>query len=128
MPLFGASAHQTGWGHSNFRRAEPAELPIVSPSRLRIYSDPLQHAAIAALVAAPLVPRAGSRVIATAVGAAFFIDIDHAIAARSLRIRATTSLATRPRSHSLLTALGLGASVTAGGGPGGGGGGGGGGG
>jgi len=38
------------------------------------------------------VPQAGGRVIATAVGAGLVIDIDHAIAARSLRIDATTSL------------------------------------
>jgi hypothetical protein len=86
-------------------------------ARVRVYSDPLQHALIAAAVAAPLVPRAGGRVVATAVAAAIVIDVDHAVAARSLRIRATTSLATRPRSHSLLTALGTGALVAAAAGP-----------
>jgi hypothetical protein len=85
--------------------------------RLQIYTDPLQHALIAAAVAAPLVPRAGWRVVGTAVAAATVIDVDHAVAARSVRIRATTSLATRPRSHSVLTALGAGALVAVAAGP-----------
>ena len=85
--------------------------------RVQIYTDPLQHALIAAAVAAPLVPRAGRRVIATAVAPALAIDVDHAVAARSLRVRDTTGLATRPRSHSLLTALGAGAVVGAAAGP-----------
>jgi hypothetical protein len=86
-------------------------------SRVQLYTDPLQHALIAAAVAAPLVPAAGPRVLLTAVGAATAIDVDHAVAARSLRIRATTSLATRPRSHSVLTALGAGALVAVAAGP-----------
>ena len=86
-------------------------------SRVQIYTDPLQHALIAAAVAAPLVPRAGRRAILTAVTAAIVIDVDHAVAARSLRVRDTTSLATRPRSHSLLTALGAGSLVAAAAGP-----------
>ena len=69
------------------------------------------------MVAAPLVPRAGWRVVLTAVAAATVIDVDHAVAARSVRVRATTSLATRPRTHSALTALGAGALVTAAAGP-----------
>ena len=85
--------------------------------RVRVYTDPLQHALIAAAVAAPLVPRAGWRVVLTAVAAATVIDVDHAVAARSVRVRATTSLATRPRTHSVLTALGAGALVTAAAGP-----------
>jgi hypothetical protein len=89
----------------------------LAPSRLQVYTDPLQHALIAAAVAAPLVPRAGPRVLATAVAAALALDVDHAVAARSLRIVATTSLPTRPRTHSLVTALGVGAGVTAGAGP-----------
>jgi membrane-bound metal-dependent hydrolase YbcI (DUF457 family) len=87
------------------------------PSRLQIYTDPLQHALIAAAVAAPLVPVAGRRVVATAVAAALVIDVDHAVAARSMTIRATTSLATRPRTHSLLTALGAGGLVGVAAGP-----------
>jgi len=84
---------------------------------VQVYSDPLQHALIAAAVAAPLVPRAGRRVVGTAVLAAIVIDVDHAVAARSLRVRDTTSLATRPRTHSFLTALGAGALVAAAAGP-----------
>jgi LexA-binding, inner membrane-associated putative hydrolase len=87
------------------------------PSRVQVYTDPLQHALIATTVAAPLVPRAGGRVVATAVASALVIDVDHAVAARSMRIRATTSLATRPRSHNLLTALGAGGLVAAAAGP-----------
>jgi membrane-bound metal-dependent hydrolase YbcI (DUF457 family) len=84
---------------------------------IRIYSDPLQHGLIAAIVAAPLVPRAGGRPVATAVAAAAVIDIDHAIAARSLRPSRTTALSTRPRSHSLLSALTAGAIVAVASGP-----------
>ena len=39
---------------------------------MRVYSDPLQHAAIAAVVVAPLAARAGRSVLATAV--AFFFS------------------------------------------------------
>jgi len=89
---------------------EPREYAAV-PSRLQVYSDPLQHALIAAAVVAPLVPRAGRAVLGTAVAAALVIDVDHVIAARSLRVRATTGLATRPRTHSLVTAVAAGAAV-----------------
>lgn len=88
-----------------------------TPSRVQVYSDPLQHALIAAAVAGPLVPRFGRGVIASAVAPALMIDVDHAIAARSVRVRDTTALATRPRSHSLLTALGTGAVVAVAAGP-----------
>jgi LexA-binding, inner membrane-associated putative hydrolase len=85
--------------------------------RLRVYTDPLQHAVIATAVAAPLVSRAGWRVVVTAVVAATVIDVDHAVAARSVRIRAITSLPTRPLSHSVLTALGVGTLVAMAAGP-----------
>ena len=68
-------------------------------------------------MAAPLAPRAGRRVLITAVAAALAIDIDHAVAARSVRIKATISLPARPRTHSLVTALGAGAAVAAAAGP-----------
>ncbi|MFL5841921.1 MAG: metal-dependent hydrolase [Thermoleophilaceae bacterium] len=84
---------------------------------MQVYTDPLQHALIAAAVVVPLVPRAGGRVIGTAVAAATVIDVDHAIAARSLRVRATTALASRPRSHNVFTALGAGALVATAAGP-----------
>jgi membrane-bound metal-dependent hydrolase YbcI (DUF457 family) len=83
----------------------------------QVYTDPLQHVAIAAAVTGPLVPRTGRRVLATAAAAALLIDVDHAVAARSLRIRDTTALPARPRTHSLLTALAAGAAVGAAAGP-----------
>ena len=85
--------------------------------RVRIYSDPLQHVLIASAVIAPLAPGAGRRVFATAAAVALLIDVDNAVAARSLRVRDTTALPQRPRSHSLIVAAGLGALVAAGAGP-----------
>ena len=84
---------------------------------VRIYTDPLQHALIAAAVTAPLVPRAGRGVLGTAVAVSTVIDADHIVAARSARVRDTTALAQRPRTHSLLTAAATGATVTAVAGP-----------
>jgi LexA-binding, inner membrane-associated putative hydrolase len=77
--------------------------------RLQTYSDPLQHALIAATVLAPL----GLGCVTTAVSAALAIDVDHAVAARSVRVRHTTALALRPRSHSLVTAAGAAALIGA---------------
>jgi hypothetical protein len=82
-------------------------------SRLQVYSDPLQHALLAAAVAAPL----GRDVLATAVLPALVIDVDHAVAARSVRIRDTTGLATRPRTHTVFTAAAAGAVATLAAGP-----------
>ena len=73
----------------------------------RLYSDPLQHALIAAFVAAPL----GRRAATAAGAAAVVIDVDHAIAARSVKVHALTGLDTRPRTHSLVAALAAGALV-----------------
>jgi membrane-bound metal-dependent hydrolase YbcI (DUF457 family) len=84
---------------------------------VRVYSDPLQHAAIAAVVVAPLAARVDRRLFATAVAAALLIDADHAVAARSIRPRDTTALAQRPRTHSLLAAASAGALVSAAAGP-----------
>jgi membrane-bound metal-dependent hydrolase YbcI (DUF457 family) len=92
------------------RERDTAEL-------IRVYSDPLQHALIAVAVNAPLAARAGRGVLGTAVAAALVIDVDHAVAARSVRVRHTTALAHRPRTHSLLTAALTGAIVTAAAGP-----------
>ena len=92
------------------RRTTPAR-------RVQVYTDPLQHALIAAAVAAPLVRPAGRRVLAGAVAAALVIDLDHAVAARSLRIRDTTALRTRPRTHSLVTAAATGLAVARAAGP-----------
>jgi membrane-bound metal-dependent hydrolase YbcI (DUF457 family) len=85
--------------------------------KLQIYSDPLQHALIAAMVAAPLAPRAGRRVFTSAVVPALMIDVDHAVAARSVRVRDTTGLDARPRTHSLVTALAAGTAVARAAGP-----------
>src|SRR3954465_14818411 len=85
--------------------------------RVRVYSDPVQHAAIAALVVAALAARVGRRVAATAVTAALVSEGDHAVAARSIRPRDTTALAQRPRSPSLLAGAGAGAVVSAAAGP-----------
>jgi len=74
---------------------------------LQTYTDPLQHAAIAATVAAPL----GRAAVRAAVAAALVIDLDHAVAARSVRVRDTTALDTRPRTHSLVTAVAAGTTV-----------------
>ena len=86
-------------------------------SPLRVYSDPFQHAAIAAAVVAPLTVGTPRRVLATAVAAAVVIDLDHMVAARSARPRDTTGLGQRPRSHSLLAAALAAALVTARAGP-----------
>ena len=82
-----------------------------------MYSDPLQHAALAALVVAPLAAGTDARVLRTALVAALAIDVDHVVAARSARPRDTTALPARPRTHSLLTAAGVGCAVWAAGGP-----------
>jgi membrane-bound metal-dependent hydrolase YbcI (DUF457 family) len=68
-------------------------------------------------VAAPLVRPAGRRVLATAVAAALVIDVDHAVAARSVRVRDTTALPARPRTHSLVTAVAAGAAIARAAGP-----------
>src|SRR4051812_15064008 len=86
-------------------------------SPVRVYSDPLQHAAIAAAVVAPLALGTPRRVLGTAVAAAVVIDLDHLIAARSARPRHTTALDQRPRTHSLIAAALAGALVGARAGP-----------
>src|SRR4051812_21255987 len=88
-----------------------------APRRIQVYSDPLQHALIASAVAAPLVRPAGRRVLVSAAIAALVIDVDHVVAARSVRIRDTTGLATRPRTHSLVTALAAGTAMARAAGP-----------
>ena len=85
--------------------------------RVVAVSDPFAHAALSALVAVPLVRVAGAAPVLTAVAAGTLIDVDHPLAARSLRLGANLSLDTRPRSHNLFTALGLGALAGAAGGP-----------
>jgi LexA-binding, inner membrane-associated putative hydrolase len=76
-------------------------------------ADPFAHALLAAAVVAPL----GRRAIVTAVVAGTVVDLDHVVAARSARPLAMLSLEARPRSHTLLGAVALGAAGTAAGGP-----------
>jgi membrane-bound metal-dependent hydrolase YbcI (DUF457 family) len=47
------------------------------------------------------------------VSVALAIDLDHAVAARSVRVRDTTALSARPRTHSLVTAAGAAALIGA---------------
>ena len=89
----------------------------LSKRDIRVYSDPVQHALIAVAVNAPVAARTDRRVLATAVAAALVIDADHVIAARSFRVSDTISLAQRPVSHSLVTAVLAGALVSAAAGP-----------
>jgi LexA-binding, inner membrane-associated putative hydrolase len=72
-------------------------------------ADPLLHAAVAAAVVAPLVPRAGRAPLLTGVAAGTLIDIDHPISVRSFSLDAILAMETRPRSHCLLATLGAGA-------------------
>ena len=81
-----------------------------------MYSDPLQHAALAALVVAPLA-RTDLRLARTALIAALMIDVDHVVAARSARPREMTALPARPRTHSLVAAAAVGCAAWASGGP-----------
>jgi membrane-bound metal-dependent hydrolase YbcI (DUF457 family) len=56
-------------------------------------------------------------VIASAVAAALVIDVDHVVAARSVWVRDTTALDTRPRTHSLVIALAAGTAMARAAGP-----------
>jgi hypothetical protein len=76
-------------------------------------ADPFAHALLAAAVTAPL----GRRAVLTAVMAGTAIDVDHALAARSLRPGAMLTMPTRPCSHALLVAGVAGAAGTLAGGP-----------
>jgi hypothetical protein len=76
-------------------------------------ADPLAHALIAAAVAAPL----GRRAMLTAVIAGTLIDVDHPVAARSLRPSAMLTMPARPRSHTLLAAAAAGTGATLAAGP-----------
>ena len=85
--------------------------------RAEAFADPLLHALVAAAVSAPLVPRGGRGPLLAAVAAGTLIDLDHPVAARSLRLEAMLSLDSRPRSHSALAAAATGAAAAAAGGP-----------
>lgn len=72
---------------------------------LRAAADPLWHAALAAAVVTPLVLAGGRRPLVVAVAAGTLIDVDHALAARSLRVDAWLSLDRRPPSHNVWAAV-----------------------
>jgi hypothetical protein len=76
-------------------------------------ADPFAHAALAAAVTAPL----GRGAMMTAVIAGTAIDVDHAVAARSLRPSAMLTMRERPASHTLLGTLVAGAAGALAGGP-----------
>src|SRR3954452_19475292 len=79
------------------------------PKLVRSCSDPFAHGLLAGAVAAPLVRSAGRRPVLTAVVAGTLIDVDHVLAARSLRpVTWITLGGGRPRAHTLLLAVGAG--------------------
>ena len=84
---------------------------------LRACADPFAHGLLAGAVAAPLAQTKGRGPLVTAVVAGTVIDLDHVVAARSLRPVAWWTLGGgRPRAHTLVLAVGLGgvAAVVAG--------------
>ena len=95
-------------------RPPPGVTPLRSAPRLSTrrralaYSDPLAHGLVAAAVVLPLVPRFGRRPLLSAVAAALAIDLDHPVAARSLRLAPMVSMQARPPTHNLLSALAAG--------------------
>ena len=94
-----------------------SEAGLTARERAVALADPLLHAALAAAVVAPLVPRAGTGPVYAAVAAGTLIDLDHPVAARSLRMEANLSMPVRPPTHCLLVALGAAAAGLAAGGP-----------
>jgi membrane-bound metal-dependent hydrolase YbcI (DUF457 family) len=72
--------------------------------RARVLADPFLHAGFAALVLAPTVRRSGWGPLRAGIAAGLLIDLDHIVAARSLRLEATTGMPTRPRAHNLFLA------------------------
>jgi membrane-bound metal-dependent hydrolase YbcI (DUF457 family) len=75
---------------------------------VRACSDPFAHGLLAGAVAAPLVRSAGRGPVMTAVLAGTLVDVDHLVAARSLRPITWITLGGRPRAHTLLLAVGAG--------------------
>jgi membrane-bound metal-dependent hydrolase YbcI (DUF457 family) len=67
--------------------------------------DVTAHASVALVCALPIVPMWGYRPVLVAVLAASLIDVDHALAARSLDPMHMMSLGARPATHSLAGAL-----------------------
>jgi membrane-bound metal-dependent hydrolase YbcI (DUF457 family) len=67
--------------------------------------DEIAHASVAFVCALPLAPRWGYRPLLVAVFAATLIDVDHALAARSLDPLLMMQLGARPATHSLAGAM-----------------------
>jgi hypothetical protein len=86
---------------------------VITHRYLVAAADPVAHALLAVAVTAPL----GRRPVLTAVMAGTAIDVDHAVAARSLRPSAMLGMRTRPASHALLVAVAAGAGGALAGGP-----------
>jgi membrane-bound metal-dependent hydrolase YbcI (DUF457 family) len=81
---------------------------MAMPKVVRSCSDPFAHGLLAGAVAAPLARGAGRGPVLTAVVAGTLIDVDHLVAARSLRPITWITLGGRPRAHTLLLAVGAG--------------------
>jgi len=79
--------------------------------------DPLAHGLLAGVVAAPLARGGGRGPVVTAVVAGTLIDVDHVVAARSLRPVRWLTLGGRPRAHTMTLAVAMGGIAAAVGGP-----------
>jgi membrane-bound metal-dependent hydrolase YbcI (DUF457 family) len=79
--------------------------------------DPLAHGLLAGVVAAPLARGRGRGPVVTAVVAGTLIDVDHLVAARSLRPVRWLTLGGRPRAHTMTLAVATGGIAAAVGGP-----------
>jgi membrane-bound metal-dependent hydrolase YbcI (DUF457 family) len=84
---------------------------MAMPTVIRSCSDPFAHGLLAGAVAAPLARGGGRGPVVTAVVAGTLIDVDHVVAARSLRPVTWVTLGGRPRAHTLLLAVGAGGVV-----------------
>ncbi|HEX3318108.1 MAG TPA: metal-dependent hydrolase [Solirubrobacteraceae bacterium] len=80
-------------------------------------ADPVAHGLLAGVVAAPLARAGGRGPVVTAVAAGTLIDVDHLLAARSLRPASWLTLGARPRAHTLMLAVGAGGVAAVVGGP-----------
>ncbi len=72
----------------------------------KAWSDGLSHAALGLATSLPVSAHAPApgRVLAGAFTGALAIDLDHVVAARSLRLRTCMTMPTRPATHSLVAA------------------------
>lgn len=75
------------------------------PTRVFAVVDEIAHASVALVCALPLAPRWGYRPLLVTVLAATLIDVDHAVAARSLDPLPMMQLGARPGTHSLAGAM-----------------------